>query len=65
MVRKTLFRNRKQNQKNKNKKSALHWNTVVPFLVERRRRLQSYMEALLRVPAVACNPDLRAFLSMA
>ena len=34
----------------------------LPFLVDRKRRLQHYLQGLLLLPGVAENPDLRAFL---
>ena len=36
----------------------------VKFLLDRRRRLQHYLVALLRVPGLTANDDLRAFLSL-
>jgi hypothetical protein len=35
----------------------------IPFLVERRKRLEFYLQALLRIPTIPENPDLHAFLN--
>ena len=34
----------------------------LPFLVDRKRRLQHYLQGILLLPSVAENADLRAFV---
>ena len=36
----------------------------IEFLVDRRRRLQFYLQSVLKIPNIAVNPDLRAFLAI-